>query len=469
MQWSLSEISQYLQHQGLLQGPAATDDVWVGGICTDTRRLPPGSLYVPLRGRRYDGHDYLLEAVRKGACACLSEECVSGLAVPVLQVTSTLQALGVLANGYRQQLNCQVAAITGSAGKTSCKEMLARILAEAGEVHRSPGNFNNLVGLPLSILQAPSELDYLVLEMGMNAPGEIEQLTQMAAPDVGIITNVGPAHLQGVGDLDGVARAKGALWQGLAAQGSAVVNRDDPRVASLPLPAGVASLTFGMAAGSQVRAENLVVDSAASRFWLATPWGRRDVLLPVSGYHQVSNALAAAAAALIMGASLEAVAAGLEAFAGVAGRLEPVFLPQGALLLDDSYNANPLSFQAALAVLAQAPVTGKRWAVLGDMLELGERAAQWHAAMGEEAGKHAHGVFFVGDYARDMALGARRAGCQQVEVLDSAAAAGEALLRCLAAEDVLLLKGSRALALEQVRQRLLSAEAAPGLAYCTNG
>ncbi len=423
----------------------------LANVSTDSRNLSPGALFVPLRGKRFDGHDYLGQAVKNGAAACLSEEVVAGLSVPVIRVGDTLRALGDIAAAWRLQLRGPLVAITGSAGKTTTKEMLAGILDRVGPGLKTAGNFNNLIGLPLTLLRLQPEHKWAVVEMGSSALGEIERLTEIAQPTMGVITNIGAAHLETLYGLDGVSRAKGELFAGLQG-GVAIVNLDDARVAKLPVANGVKKVTYGLNAAADVRGENIIDDIGAVVFELLSRAGTRRVRLPVSGRHNVANALAAAAAALELNVPLDDVAAGLEAFVPVPGRMSLLPLPCGGLLLDDSYNSNPLSAAAALDALAGLHGRGRRIAVLGDMLELGENADRMHAELGMKAAGSVDFLIAVGARAEKLCAGAVAAGLdpQQALALPDAAAAVEYLQERQCSGDRILIKGSRGMKLEQV-------------------
>lgn len=424
-------------------------------ISTDSRNMAPGALFVPLRGERFDGHDYISQAVKNGAAACLSEEIIEGLSVPVIRVENTLQALGDLAAAYRLQLNGPLIAITGSAGKTTTKEMLAAILEQVGPGLKTAGNFNNLIGLPLTIFRMQPEHQWAVLEMGTSRLGEIERLTEIAQPTVGLITNIGQAHLETLHGLDGVSRAKGELFAGLQG-GSAIINLDDSRVARLPVANRVYRFTYGESTDAQVRAENIVVTSENLSFDLLFEGQRQKIELAAAGQHNVSNALAAAAAALVLKVSLEKIAAGLKAFTPVQGRMNLFPMPCGGLLLDDSYNANPLSVTAALDVLANTKGQGRRVAVLGDMLELGEGAVQMHRDIGEKAGGFVDLLVGIGSFAADICAGAGLKAEQMVTLPDV-----DAAIRYLQEQqrpgDRILVKGSRGVKLDRLADALRGA------------
>ncbi len=427
----------------------------LSGVSTDSRNMEPGALFIPLRGERFDGHDYLSQAVKNGAAACLSEEVIEGLSVPVVRVENTLQALGDLAAAYRLQLQGPLVAITGSAGKTTTKEMLAAILSEVGPGLKTAGNFNNLIGLPLTIFRMQPEHQWAVLEMGTSSLGEIERLTEIANPTLGLITNVGQAHLETLQGLDGVARAKGELFAGMQG-GSAIINLDDERVARLPVANGVRKLTYGLADGAQVRAENVFVNCERLEFDLRYQTERQRIELNVAGQHNVSNALAAAAAALVLDVTPAQIAAGLKKFTPVRGRMNLFPMPCGGVLLDDSYNANPLSVAAALKVLANTKGQGRRVAVLGDMLELGSGASQLHREIGRQAGAFVDLLVAVGGFAGDICAesGLKPERMMQLPDVDAAITYLHEQQR---PGDRILVKGSRGVKLDRLADALRAA------------
>lgn len=428
----------------------------LSGICTDSRNMTPGALFVPLRGENFDGHDYISLAVKNGAAACLSEEIIEGLSVPVVRVADTLRALGDLAAAYRLQLNGPLVAITGSVGKTTTKEMLAAILQQVAPGLKTAGNFNNLIGLPLTIFRLQPEHQWAVLEMGTSSLGEIERLTEIAQPSIGVITNVGQAHLETLHGLDGVSRAKGELFAGLQG-GSAIINLDDERVACLPVANGVAKLTYGLSAQATVRAEQVVANSDSLTFDLLFSGQRQKVHLAAAGRHNVSNALAAAAVAFALKVPQEKIAAGLESFTPIQGRMNLFPLPCGGLLLDDSYNANPLSTVAALDVLAEIKGQGRRIAVLGDMLELGDASAQMHRDIGAKASECVDLLIGVGTFAADICQGASRLQPEQLIELTDVAAAIDYLQEQQRSGDRILVKGSRGVKLDRLADSLRGA------------
>lgn len=429
------------------------------GISTDSRSMVPGALFVPLKGERFDGHNYLGQAVTNGAAACLSEEVIAGLSVPVVRVENTLKALGDIAAAWRQQLRGPLIGITGSAGKTTTKEMLANILEQAGPGLKTAGNFNNLIGLPLTLLRMTERDQWAVIEMGTSALGEIERLTEIAQPTIGIITNVGPAHLETLQGLDGVARAKGELFAGLQG-GTAIINLDDDRVARLPVANGVKKMTFGTSEKADVRAENITPGETETRFDLVVRELRVTVVLPIPGVHNVHNALAAAAAAFEVSVPLEHITSGLENFSPVKGRMNLSPLPCGGTLLDDSYNSNPLSAKAALAALENLRGRGRRIAVLGDMLELGQDSAVLHEQLGAQSTKVADLLVAVGKFAAHLKQGAVNAGLdeKQAIVLNDADEAASYLRGQQRSGDMILVKGSRGVRLDKVVAALVATD-----------
>ncbi len=426
------------------------------GVSTDSRTIKEGELFVPLVGPNFNGHDYLGLAVKNGAAACLSEEVVAGLAVPVIRVADTLKALGDLASGLRRKFAGPVVAVTGSSGKTTTKEMLASILGRTGEGLKTEGNFNNLIGLPLTLFQLDPVHQWVVLEMGMSARGEIARLAEIAAPSVGVITNVGPAHLQTLQGLDGVARAKGELFEALTPGATAVINADDEKVVNLPVANGVKKLLFGLGPRAEVRAEGIRSLGGLVSFDLILPAGLWPVTLSIPGRHNVSNALAAAAAAFSLGVDGETIARGLEAFRTSHGRMELVGLSNGARLIEDTYNANPLSMKAALVALDEMGGGGRRIAVLGDMLELGDESAALHRQVGKEAASRVDYLMVFGEMARYIAEGAAEAGLdkERITILKDHEEGTRRLAAMLEKADRVLIKGSRGMTMEKITKVL---------------
>lgn len=432
-------------------------------VTTDTRTLGTGDLFVALVGERHDAHAFAAAAVAAGATGLLVARPVdlpAAADVVVLEVPDTLRALQDLGADLRRRVAPCVLAITGSNGKTTTKEMLAAILvAHAGgpeRVLKTQGNLNNLIGVPLTLLALTGDESHAVVEMGMNAPGEIARLTEIADPDVGLITNVGPAHLEGLGSVEGVARAKGELFATMRREATVVVNAEDAHVAALG--AAFPGRRVGFGAGTDVTAESVTCDArGAASFRLRLGGAAVDVRLRIPGRHNVMNALAAAAAAWAVGASPAAIATGLAAATSVGGRMRVVTLANGVTIVDDSYNANPASVAAALRSLADAPAT-RRIAVLGDMLELGAASAEQHRAVGGLAGTVGLAALYLhGDFARDTAAGAAATmSAAAIHVAPDHAAIAAALAADARRGDWVLVKGSRGQRMEEV-VRLLGA------------
>jgi UDP-N-acetylmuramoyl-tripeptide--D-alanyl-D-alanine ligase len=431
---------------GVLHGEAAA----FGAVTTDTRALEPGALYVALRGERFDGHEFVPEARARGAAGALVARAAS-VALPQVVVADVLAGLTAFASAWRKDFGGTVVGITGSNGKTTVKEMTGAILARAGACLVTRGNLNNHIGVPLTLCRLEAGHRYAVIEMGANHQGEIAHLATIARPDVGLVINAGPAHLEGFGGIDGVAKGKGEMFAALGAEQAAVINADDRFAAywhGIARGAGRV-ITFGMHERADFAATDireLPADGGPSvEFELLCPLGRRRVPLALAGEHNVMNALAAAAAAHAAGAGLEAIVDGLAGMRAVAGRLEFKALPGGGRLIDDSYNANPGSVRAGLRALAALP--GERWLVLGEMRELGAESARLHAEIGEFARQcGVTRLLAVGDEARH-AVEAFGAGSTWFAVVEDliGSLAGE-----LTAGVTVLVKGSRSNRLERV-------------------
>jgi UDP-N-acetylmuramoyl-tripeptide--D-alanyl-D-alanine ligase len=368
------------------------DDVAIDAISNDTRQMSPGSLYVALRGERFDGHDFGTDAQARGASALLVERLLP-LDLPQVLVADSELALARIAAGMQRDRNTGVFAITGSNGKTSVKTLLLDILRQHAQVahkvvHANPGNFNNEIGLPLAVIAAPEDADFAVYEMGAGKPGDIAYLTDIVRPRWSLVNNVAAAHLERMGSLQGVASTKGAIYAALPADGVAVINADDAfapwfeqHFIGTPPRCGV--LRFGLDHSADVSASAIRFDAAGSHFLLHTPAGEAEVALPLPGRHNIGNALAATALALAAGIPLQHIVAALAVTEPVPGRQIAHRLPNGAVLVDDSYNANPGSLAAAIDALASSGQDA--WLVLGDMRELGPDAVALHAQAGQRA------------------------------------------------------------------------------------
>lgn len=434
-------------------------EIRLAGVSTDSRTIRPGELFVALRGENFDGRDFVRSAFDRGASAAVVEADFRPLrGRPCLRVSDTLRALGDLAAYVRRRRPLKVMAVTGSSGKTTTKEMLVGILSRKYKTLATSGNLNNLVGLPLTLFGLRPEHETAVLEMGMNRPGEIARLTEIADPDVGLVTNVGPAHVEGLGSLRGVARAKGELFAGLNGRSMALVNRDDPLVVRASAAFGGRRLTFGFTREAEVRVRGLRTHGMrGSGFELVSPQGETSIRLSLLGRHNVANALAASAGALALGIKPTGIRSGLEKVRPFPGRLELKRLPGPVYLLDDTYNANPASTRAALEALTSIRGRGRALAVLGDMLELGPVSRAQHAGLGRAAAEMGLDLLItVGPEARAMGRAARTSGLPLGRVLwfPEAESAARWLTGRLAPHDRVLVKGSRAMGMERIVSHL---------------
>lgn len=447
---TLSQAARFAQ--GRLTGA----DGEVLRVITDSRQAQPGDLFVALKGERFDAHDFVAEVTAKGAAALVRDGFELAGASLIQAGDDTRLALGRLAAGWRETQPAVRIGVTGSNGKTTVKEMLAAILrAHAGvdAVLATAGNFNNDIGLPLTLLQLKPQHRYAVIEMGMNHHGELSYLTGLTRPQVALVNNAMRAHFGHFGSTKDVARAKAEIFEGLADGGVAVVNADD---ANLPLFRAAAGshrqLSFGLAQ-ADVGASDLVLSALGSRFTLRSPAGQVEIDLPAPGEHNVRNALAAAAVALALDVPLSAIAAGLAAFGGAKGRLQIKQSPRGLTVIDDSYNANPDSMKAGIDVLAGLP--GPHCFVMGDIGELGEASPALHAEVGEHARlRGIEQLFALGEASRRAvaAFGGAGQGFDSIdellECLDSRLASGTAVL----------VKGSRFMRMERVVEHLMQAK-----------
>jgi UDP-N-acetylmuramoyl-tripeptide--D-alanyl-D-alanine ligase len=440
----------------VLKGALHGRDVVFTGACTDTRSLKKGDLFVAIHGDRFDGHHFLAEAINAGAAgALLARDLQTPL--PYVRVQDTRYALGELAAFWRGQFSIPLIGITGSNGKTTVKEMIASIMWRRGRGCVTQGNFNNDIGMPLTLLRLREGDKYAVIEMGMNHKGEISYLTRIARPTVALITNAAEAHLAGLGTVEDVARAKGEIYSGLADDGVAVINAEDTYCdlwQELAKPHRV--LTFGIDRAADI-AGRYTLDRAGSAIHVETPQGSTEIRLPLLGRHNVLNALGATGAALSAGAALGDIAPALEKLKAVPGRLEVKDGISGACVIDDTYNANPASFAAGLQVLKDFP--GERLLVLGDMGELGANAPAMHERVGELARTLGiQRLYATGELARNtvskFGRGARH--------FDSVEALIDALHEAMHAEMTLLIKGSRMMRMERIVNGILRADSQRG-------
>lgn len=440
------------------------------GVSIDSRRVREGDLFIAIRGENHDGHDYVLEALEKGAVAAVVKR--QWLSVqkrhavrrrPLIPVEDTVEALGSLALYHRQRLGLPVIAVTGSNGKTTAKEMIAAVLRTHYRVLRNESSLNNHIGVPLTLLRLARTHEVAVVEMGMNHAGEIAHLCSIAEPTAGVITNVGAAHLEYLGDLDAVADAKAELAEAIGPHGFLVLNANDARVAAMRERTEARTITFGFGREAEVRGE--IIEFSKGIFPVFRYNGSPTIHLKVPGVHNVVNALAAAAVGKAMGCTPEQVLEGLESYEGTMWRTEIIEAGE-ILILNDAYNANPVSAAASLELLHNwdNAQPHRRVAVLGDMLELGEVAPQSHRRLGQKAVEsEVELLIAVGDHASELVTGACEAGMSREQVVLSVDVdeAWHELEARLQPGDLVLLKGSRRVGLERLVDHIRSRHAGP--------
>lgn len=433
-----------------VQGRLIGADQAFGLVTTDTRSLSPGALFVAIAGDRFDGNDFINDAHAKGAAGALVSR-VAASPLPQIEVRDTRRAFGAMARAWRESFPIPVVAVTGSSGKTTVKELIAAILGVSRAICVTQGNLNNDIGVPLTLMRLSEEHDALVVELGANHAGEIDYLAGLVQPTVAVITNAAAAHLEGFGSLEGVAAAKGELFDHLPRAGTAVINADDRfRAEWLARAPCEFKVTFGFAPQADCRViGEPTFGASGSEFTMRLPDGEElDVLLPLLGRQNVANALAAAAAAQAVGVSAEDIAAGLARAVPVRGRLRAVAGKGGATLIDDSYNANPGSVRAALDHLAA--LGGRRILVLGNMAELGPTARALHREIGEYARGRCDELLAIGDLATE-AVAAFGSSGRSLGDIDAACVA---LVPQLTNGVTVLVKGSRVMGLDRLVKAL---------------
>jgi UDP-N-acetylmuramoyl-tripeptide--D-alanyl-D-alanine ligase len=455
----LSDVAELCE--GIVAPVSDRDLVVAGPVVADSRLAECGSLFVAVAGERADGHDFVGQARSAGAVAAIASRPVDA---PAVMVDDTVRALGLLAAGYLRRLTPTVVAVTGSSGKTSTKDLLSQLLAGRGPTVAPAGSFNTEVGLPLTVLRAERGTQFLALEMSARGLGHIAYLCRIAPPAIGVVLNVGAAHLGEFGSRQSVARAKGELVEALPAEGLAVLNADDDAVAAMRSRTAARVVTFGHSPDADVQASDVRLDALARpRFRLRSKESVIDVSLALHGAHQVSNALAVAAVGLEIGMALADVGTALNSAVPISRwRMEVSTSPQGVTVVNDAYNANPESMRAALAALAAMRPRGggerRSWAVLGHMAELGELSESAHREVGAvAAGVGIDRLVVVGADAAAIAEGARGAGmpASAIERVATAEEAAALLASQVRATDIVLVKASRVVDLQRVAQQLL--------------
>jgi UDP-N-acetylmuramoyl-tripeptide--D-alanyl-D-alanine ligase len=425
----------------------------VGTARTDSRQVHPGDCFWALKGSSQDGHDFVGEAIRRGASLAVVEvdrPVFDG--VPRVVVPDTLKALADYARWHRQSLEALVIGVTGSVGKTTTRTMLHAMLGSRFRGAQSPGNFNNHVGVPLSLLAVDREDEYAVIEMGASGVGEIARLADIARPEAAVMTTVGPAHLERFGSIEAIEQAKGELVEAVPASGFVVLNGDDPRVRAMSHRAACRTITVGERADNHVRAERVFVGNECLRFSVDGD----EYEVSATGRHFLTAALACVAVGREIGLSPAEIATGLRRFELVGGRCRPLAIGD-CTVIDDTYNSSPRAASAACDMLRDWQCKGRKWLVLGDMLELGREAPRFHRELGEQAAATgADGIIALGEFATDIADGARSHGMSRGQLAVCRDLATVMLhLECwLAAGDLVLVKGSRGMRMERVVEEL---------------
>lgn len=435
-------------------------DVVISKINKDTRTIQPGDLYIGLRGENFDGNSFARQAIEKGAAAVLLDspeeaQKLSGIA-PVLLAKDSLTALTKLAAAWRSKLDLKVLGITGSTGKTSTKEFAAAVLGAKFKVVKTQGNLNNHIGVPLSILSANTSDEAAVWEVGMNHPGEIAPLAALIKSECAIITNIGTAHIEYMKTRDAIALEKGKLAEAVPATGSVILSADDDKTDSIAARCVAKVVKTGLMIGRLTATEIVPTDSGTSFKVLLHEDDNTHCVpasIPVQGVHMVQNALLAIAAGLELGISLESAVKGLAKSQLAGGRLEQRNF-KGVTFLDDTYNANPDSMEAALNTLRMMPGTGRRIAVLGKMGELGDYAAEGYSRTGCAAAKYADVLVTVGEEAKEISSAARGAGFTRIHEVDDTASAARIINQLARPGDLVLVKGSRSAKMETLFQKL---------------
>jgi UDP-N-acetylmuramoyl-tripeptide--D-alanyl-D-alanine ligase len=441
---------------GALAAGLTHDDLLFAGITTDSRQCAPGNLFIALHGETFDGHDYLDQAVHQGAAGLLIHRRTEKTPqdIPVILVPDTLRALGDLAHFWRRRFSPTLIAVTGSSGKTTTKEMAATILGSNKNVLKTEGNFNNLIGLPLTLFNLNEDHTAAIVELGTNRRGEIARLTGIAAPEIGLITNIGPAHLEGFVDIAGIAEEKMDLFLNMPPDGTIIINHDDPFLRRSGEIWSGCRISFGLKEHADVRAERIAYrGEAGTGFTLHVGADHEEIVMPIAGEHQVMNALAAAASAWAAGATIADISRGLASFSPVSGRMEVLPLSNGTFVINDTYNANPASVGEAIKTLHNLRGKGRGVVVLGDMLELGDREELWHRKIGGLlADTGVDRVYLRGRLAGATAAGASEHGLPAAAVIirDDQEGIARDILSYVDAGDWILVKGSRRMKMEAI-------------------
>lgn len=445
---SLSDVASY--SKGVVDSPF--EELLVHSVSTDSRRIKEGDLFIALEGDSFNGHDFVQDAFADGAVAVMVQEGVDlnvNSSTPVIVVKDTLSGLQEFAKNYRQSLNLTGVGITGSNGKTSTKDFIYSVLSERFSVSATAGNYNNHIGLPLTVLEADDQHQYGVWEMGMSNSGEIALLADIASPNIGVITNVGVAHIENMGSRESIAIEKGALAESVSGEGFVVLNAEDAYSRSIAERTQVRTVSVGFGV-ADIRADNIAIESASASFVIDANGQRAEVLLPVPGRHMVLNALMAVAVGVNEGMPLDIIAQGLSEAKLSGGRLQKREFG-GVVIIDDTYNANPDSTLAAIQCLAEMNCDGRRFAVIGGMAELGAISEPEHRKIGAEAVDL--GIDFilsVGGMAVQVDEGAKEGNKGHSQFFDEHKECAEFINNEASSGDLILIKGSRSSAMENV-------------------
>jgi UDP-N-acetylmuramoyl-tripeptide--D-alanyl-D-alanine ligase len=458
MQATVREVAEWCG-AGETANISGQDSRLLSGVSTDTRKIQPGQLFVPLAGDRFDGHDYILTATEAGASAALWEKSrpIPVVDIPLILVDNTLDALQALSVSYLKRLQSKVVAVTGSNGKTTTKDFISSVLRSRYRVHKTEGNYNNHIGLPLTILSAALGTEVLVLEMGMSGPGEISLLSGIGQPDIAVITNVGESHLLQLGSRRNIARAKLEITDGLKPGGTLIYNGDEPllseELAIIGLAKEISFLTFGENASNDWVSGDIRVTAEGTKF---TAHGNLDtetsLELPVPGRHNAVNALAAIAVGRLLELTFEEIGAGLRSAKLTGMRIERSLAKNGAAILNDAYNASPTSVKAAINLVAELTGYRRKWIVLGDMLELGPEEVSHHRAIGSYLNESKTDHVLVYGPLSEKIYSEAKPGFPNGSVLhfNDKGAMADYLLEHLGAEDIVLVKASRGMRLEEI-------------------
>jgi UDP-N-acetylmuramoyl-tripeptide--D-alanyl-D-alanine ligase len=460
--WTVGEILEATGGE-LFCGDANTT---FAGVSIDSRNISVEDLFIAIKGEVHDGHSFIEDVMKKGVGGFLVEKNKirtipeprpSKPGISCITVNDTSKALGDLAAFNRRRTPVSVIAITGSNGKTSTRNMTSGVVSRRFCTLSTQGNLNNEIGLPLTLLNLNRNHQWAVLELGMNRPGEIERLAQICLPDIGVITNIGPAHLEGLGSLDAVMYAKGELLGKIKPGGAAILNADDPRLLKLADTTSANVLLFGVSPAAAIRAESITKERSGLSFVLVLPEERIRVDLQTPAVFMVSNALAAAAAGHVLGLTAGEIRKGLEGFKPVSGRMNILEPGKGIHIIDDTYNANPGSMAAAIQTLTSLKGQGRGILILGDMLELGDHAGSLHREMGAKAaGSGVERIYVTGDFADDVVTGALEKHMDSRNIFKGAREEILAdIIGRIDAGDWILIKGSRGMAMEKVVEGLL--------------